>query len=81
MNKRGVILNYTVIFQEESIGGYSVWVPDLPGCASQGETLDEAKKNIEEAIGLYLEDAPADEIREAQFPKHRFFVPVSVSLS
>ena len=51
MNKRGVILNYTVIFQEESIGGYSVWVPDLPGCASQGETLDEAKKNIEEAIG------------------------------
>ncbi|KKU29133.1 MAG: hypothetical protein UX80_C0019G0004 [Candidatus Amesbacteria bacterium GW2011_GWA2_47_11b] len=81
MNKRGVILNYTVIFQEEPEGGYSVWVPELPGCASQGETLDETKKNIEEAIGLYLEDAPTEEIQEAQLPKHRFFVPVSVSLT
>ena len=40
-----VVLNYNVIFQEEPEGGYSVWVPDLPGCASQGETLDETKKN------------------------------------
>ncbi len=64
MAKNGrTILNYQVIFQEEAVGGYSVWVPDLPGCASQGETLDEAKKNIQEAIELYLEDAPAEQIR------------------
>lgn len=80
MAKRAVILNYNVVFQEEKAGGYSVWVPDLPGCASQGETLDEAKKNIEEAIQLYLDDAPAEEIREAMIPSRKFFIPVSVSI-
>lgn len=47
---------YNTIFEEEKEGGYSVWVPDLPGCTSQGETLEEAIANIKEAISLYLED-------------------------
>lgn len=72
------VLNYQVVFQEESEGGYSVWVPDLPGCASQGESLDEAKNNIEEAVRLYLEDAPKEEIQAAATPKHRFFIPMSI---
>ena len=77
--KQHTVLNYQVAFQEESSGGYSVWVPDLPGCASQGETLDEAKHNIEEAIQLYLEDAPVKEIQETVSPFRRFFIPISVS--
>ena len=40
--KKRKILEYLAMFQEEKEGGYSVWVPDLPGCASQGETLEEA---------------------------------------
>ncbi len=40
--------------------GFSVWVPGLPGCASQGETEQEALDNISDAIGEYLE--VADEI-------------------
>ena len=36
-------------------GGYSVSVPALPGCTSQGETREEALVMIREAIGLYLE--------------------------
>jgi predicted RNase H-like HicB family nuclease len=36
---------------------YGVIVPDLPGCFSAGDTLDEAVGNAEEAILLYLEDA------------------------
>lgn len=80
MAKRAAILSYNAVFQEEKTGGYSVWVPDLPGCASQGETLDEAKKNIEEAIQLYLEDAPAEEIQDAMVLSRKFFVPVSVSI-
>ena len=48
------ISEYNVIFQEEKEGGFSVWVPELPGCASQGETFDEALVNIKEAIQLYL---------------------------
>ena len=37
--------------------GYSVWVPGLPGCASQGQTEHEALENIQEAIREYLEVA------------------------
>jgi len=40
--------------------GYSVWVPGLPGCASQGETEPEALENISDAIREYL--AVADEL-------------------
>ncbi|MFZ2715809.1 MAG: type II toxin-antitoxin system HicB family antitoxin, partial [Minisyncoccia bacterium] len=37
-------------------GGYVASAPSLPGCYSQGETLEETKKNIQEAIGVYLEE-------------------------
>lgn len=36
-------------------GGYTVYVPSLPGCISEGETEEEAIANIKEAIELYLE--------------------------
>lgn len=35
--------------------GYSVWVPGLPGCWSQGKTEEEALENIKDAIKAYLE--------------------------
>jgi len=35
--------------------GYSVWVPGLPGCASQGDTEQEALENIADAIREYLD--------------------------
>lgn len=43
------------IFTKEKEGGYSVAVPALPGCYSQGETFEEAQRNIAEAIALYNE--------------------------
>lgn len=45
---------YKVIFEPQQEGGYTVYVPSLPGCVSEGETYDEALKNIKEAIQLYL---------------------------
>ena len=45
---------FKVILEPETEGGFSVYVPALPGCASQGETEKEAMKNIREAIDLYL---------------------------
>jgi predicted RNase H-like HicB family nuclease len=47
-------MRYTVIL-EKSEEGYSVSVPGLPGCHSQGDTEEEALQNIAEAISKYLE--------------------------
>ena len=38
MKDKTTVLNYTVVFEEDPAGGYAVWVPELPGCASQGES-------------------------------------------
>lgn len=62
--KNGIQIN--VVFQEESSGGYSVFVPSLPGCISEGETFEEAKSNIIEAISLYIEDLNKEELKEVK---------------
>lgn len=51
---------YVVILEQDDDGGYSAWVPDLPGCASQGDSYTEALSNVEEAIGLYLDSLRTD---------------------
>jgi predicted RNase H-like HicB family nuclease len=73
-------LNYSAIFEEDQNGGYSVWIPDLPGCASQGETLDEAKRGIVEAIGLYLEEAPPEYLNPQYTHLGQFIMPIQVSI-
>ena len=44
-----------VVLEPSEEGGYTAVVPGLPGCISEGETLDEALANVREAIELYLE--------------------------
>ena len=70
---------FNVIFEKEDDGGYSVQVPVLPGCFSQGETFEEAVEHIKEAISLYLEETPGEE-REywGQRAEREFVVPVKV---
>ena len=46
---------FTAVFEEAEEGGYAAWVEELPGAISQGETLDEARENLKEAIELILE--------------------------
>ena len=48
-------MKYKVVLETQEDGGYTVYVPTLPGCVSQGETVEEAMTNIKEAISLYLE--------------------------
>lgn len=50
----------SVVIEKDEHGFYA-WCPELKGCQSQGNTLEEAVANIKEAIGLYLETLPADE--------------------
>jgi predicted RNase H-like HicB family nuclease len=52
-------MKLTVVLQRENDGGYVATVPILPGCVSQGDSRQEALKNIEEAIEVYLEDVKA----------------------
>ncbi|MEW5692187.1 MAG: type II toxin-antitoxin system HicB family antitoxin [Candidatus Hydrogenedentota bacterium] len=49
-----------VVFEPSNEGGYTVYVPSLPGCISEGDTKEEALKNIKEAIELYLEPVEDD---------------------
>ncbi len=74
---RQKVLEYNTIFQKEKEGGFSVWVPSLPGCVSQGETFEETLKNIQEAISLYLEDEKTDE--DTTDTRNQFMVPVTIS--
>ena len=46
---------FSVVILEDETGGYIAVVPELPGCHTQGDSLDEVMKNIREAIELYLE--------------------------
>lgn len=46
--------HYEVMLEADD-GGFSVWVPALPGCLSQGDSREEALANVQEAIQAYLE--------------------------
>ncbi|MCJ7813729.1 type II toxin-antitoxin system HicB family antitoxin [bacterium] len=49
-----------IILEPSDKGGYAVFVPSLPGCISEGNTKEEALKNIQEAGELYLEPIEDD---------------------
>ncbi len=72
------ILTFNAVFLEEDDGGYSVSVPALPGCFSQGDTFEEAAGNIKEAIGLYLEGESEEKDFLRSRPKKEFMVPVEL---
>ena len=46
---------FHVVLEEQEEGGFVAYVPELPGCHTQGETREEALENIREARDLYLE--------------------------
>ena len=51
---------YRVILEPNESGGYTITVPLLPGCISEGDTKKEALANIKEAIELYIESLQED---------------------
>ena len=48
-------MRFKVVLEPSDEGGYTVYVPSLPGCISEGDTLEEALAIIQDAIELYLE--------------------------
>jgi predicted RNase H-like HicB family nuclease len=55
---------FKIVLEPSDEGGFTATVPVLPGCVSEGETVEEAMANIREAIGLYLE--PTEQVRIAR---------------
>ncbi len=74
-------LSYSVFYEQHSEGGFVAFVPSLPGCHTQGETLEETERNVKEAIALYLESLAAHKepipVEGPSF-QGRVTVPVSI---
>ncbi len=49
-----------IILEPSDEGGFTAFVPALPGCISEGDNIDDALSNIREAIALYLEPSEDD---------------------
>lgn len=74
-------LSYSIFYEQDSEGGLVAFVPALPGCHTQGETLEETEQNVKEAITLYLESLLAHKEPipvEGRSFHGRVTVPVSI---
>ena len=54
-NHKGKVYEYTAFFEANEHGGYTVTVPALPGLATEGRNLDDARRMAEDAIRCYIE--------------------------
>ena len=72
------VLALNAVLLEEIDGGYSVSVPALPGCFSQGDTFEEAVENIKEAIALYLDGESGEKELVRDRPKKEFMAPIEL---
>ena len=57
MVTKAIVEQFEVLLEPEEEGGYHIWCPRLPGCHSEGDTREEALKNIRDAIEGWLEVA------------------------
>lgn len=63
---------------EKDKNGYFAFVPELKGCVSEGESFEEARANIKEAIELYLESLKESEIKSL-VAKNAVIAPIEVA--
>jgi predicted RNase H-like HicB family nuclease len=56
-----LLREFDVVLLEDETGGYVAYVPALPGCHTQGDSLEEVMANAKEAIDLYLETLTVQE--------------------
>jgi predicted RNase H-like HicB family nuclease len=54
------VSDYTIVMHPDEVAGYSVSVPALPGCFTQGKTIEEATEHAAEAIAVHLAGLRAD---------------------
>jgi predicted RNase H-like HicB family nuclease len=56
-------MKYVYVIEKADDGSYSAYVPDLPGCTTSGDTADEIRANIKDAVASYI-----DSLREHKEP-------------
>ena len=72
---------YTAVFEpDEKSGGFTVTIPSLPGCVSEGDTFEEASQNIQEAASLYLEIMEERKIEIPEEDRGVVIAPIEVSV-
>jgi predicted RNase H-like HicB family nuclease len=64
-------MKYLYIIEKARDGSYSAYVPDLPGCTTSGDTVDDIRRNIKDAVDTYIES-----LRE-----HNELIPAPISTS
>jgi len=70
---------YSIVVDPDPEGGYTVTVPALFGCITQGETIDECIAHAQEAIALYLEDLVASGESIPEETEHPQLLQVTVA--
>lgn len=55
-------MKFSIVLEKSEDGGFTITVPSLPGCISEGDSKEDALKNIQEAIELYLEPVEDDRV-------------------
>ena len=77
-NKSKNILNYSVIIEKDPKSGYFAYAPSLPGCNTQGKTIEQTVERMKEAMIGYLESQKAD---GEKLPVSTFITLTSVSVT
>lgn len=63
-----------IVLEPSEEGGYTAYVPSLPGCISEGDTVEEAMANIRKAVELYLEPIDDDLVGKEGLQVHELVV-------
>lgn len=69
-------MRQVILIPDLEDGGYTVEVPSLPGCISEGDTVEEALKNIRDAIKGYIESLEEDGLPVPPENEHNVLVTV-----
>lgn len=73
------IYQYTAVFEpDRKFGGFTVTIPALPGCISEGDNFEHALKNIQEAASLYIEVMKNKDIEMPTEEKGVVIAPVEI---
>jgi predicted RNase H-like HicB family nuclease len=57
-------MTYTAVYERDPDGRWVVEIPQVPGCHSYGRTIDQARERVQEALGLFVDDAEHAEIKD-----------------